>query len=93
MKTKLFLGLTLAMMIFAGNIFAAPKPKITMEQAREIALKRVGGEIEESDTVKKHNKSYYSFTVRKTNGVTTQVLVSEKGKIEQIKNEKPVKGK
>jgi hypothetical protein len=40
MKTKLFLGFTLAATVFSANIFAAPKSKISMEQAQEIAATR-----------------------------------------------------
>ena len=38
MKTKLFIGLTLATLVFGGNIFAATKPKITMEQAQAVLV-------------------------------------------------------
>ena len=93
MKTKLFLGLMLAATVFSGSIFAAPKPKITMERAQEIALRRVSGEVEKSDTVTKHNKATYSFFIKKSNGVTAHVLVNDKGKIKRIADEKPSKSK
>jgi uncharacterized membrane protein YkoI len=89
MKTKLFLGLMLATMVFSGNIFAAPKTKVTMERAQEIALRRVSGEVEQSDTIKRHNKPTYSFFIKKSDGITTHVLVSEKGKIKRITDETP----
>jgi len=89
MKTKLFLGLMLAATVFSANIFAAPKPKITMEQAQEIALRRVSGEVEQSDMVKRHNKPTYSFFIKKSNGVTAHVLVNDRGKIKRIADENP----
>ena len=93
MKTKLFLGLMLAATVFSANIFAAPKTKVSMERAQEIALRRVSGEVEKSDTITKHNKATYSFFIKKSNGITTHVLVSEKGKIKRVSDEKPSKSK
>ena len=83
----------LAATVFSANIFAAPKPKITMERAQEIALKRVSGEVEKSDMITKHNKATYSFFIRKSNGVTAHVLVNDRGKIKRIADEKPSKSK
>ena len=89
MKMKLFLGLTLATMVLSGNIFAAAKSKITMEQAQEIALRRVSGEVELSDTIEKHKKPVYSFFIKESDGVTTHILVNDKGKIKRIAAETP----
>lgn len=90
MKTKLFLGLTLATMIFGGSVFAAAKPTITQEEAQTIALKRVnGGDVEKAETVKKHNKSIYSFFIKDSNGIMSHVLVNEKGKIIRVADESP----
>ena len=80
-------------MVLSGNIFAAVKPKVTMEQAQEIALKRISGEVEQSDMVKKHNKPTYSFFIKKSDGVTAHVLVNEKGKIKRIADETPATAK
>ena len=93
MKTKLFLGFALAAMILSANVFAAPKSKITMEQAQEIALKRVSGEVEQSDTVKRHNKPLYSIFIKESDGVTAHVLVNDKGKIKRIADETPATAK
>lgn len=89
MKTKLFLGLIFATMVFSGNIFAAPRSKITMEQAQEIALKRINGEVEQADMVKRHNKPVYSFFIKESDGVTAHVLVNDKGKIKRVADETP----
>ena len=93
MKTKLFLGFTLAATVFSANIFAAPKSKISMEQAQEIALRRVGGEVAQADTVERHKKPVYSFFIMKSSGVTAHVLVSEKGKIKRVADETPATAK
>ena len=93
MKTKLFLGLALAATVCGGNVFAASNRKITMERAQEIALKRVAGEVEQADTVTKHGKQTYSFFIKEQNGVTTHVLVSEKGKIKRVADETPAAAK
>jgi len=89
MKTKLFLGLIFATMVFSGNIFAAPKSKITMEQAQEIALKRINGEVEQADMVNRRNKPVYSFFIKESDGVTAHVLVNDKGKITRVADETP----
>lgn len=88
----------LAATVFSANIFAAPKPKmskskVTMEQAQEIALRRVSGEVEQSDTVTRHKKPAYSFVIKKSNGATTHVLVNENGRIKSVTNEKTSKSK
>jgi uncharacterized membrane protein YkoI len=93
MKAKLFIGLTLATLVFAGNIFAGTKPKITMQQAQEIALKRVSGEVELSDTVTKHKKPVYSFFIKESDGVTAHVLVNDKGKVKRVADETPENAK
>lgn len=93
MKTKLFLGSMLAAIIFSANIFAAPKPKITMEKAQEIALKKVKGDVEQADTVTYHRKPLYSIFIKRSNGVTTHVLVTENGKVKSMRDETPAKAK
>ncbi|HEY8561239.1 MAG TPA: PepSY domain-containing protein [Pyrinomonadaceae bacterium] len=93
MKTKLFLSLTLAAIGMSGDIHAAPNRKVTVERAREIALGRVGGEIERADTVTRHKKPVYSFFIRKSDGGTAHVLVSEKGRIKRVADETPATAK
>lgn len=93
MKTKLFLGLTLATMILSAGIFAAPKSKITIEQAQAIALKRVSGEVELADMVTRHNKPLYSIFIKESDGVTAHVLVDDKGKIKRVADETPATAK
>jgi len=93
MKTKLFLGLILVTTVLSANIFAAPKSKITMEEAQEIALKRVSGEVEQADTVKRHNKPVYSIFIKKSDGITEHVLVNDKGKIKRLADETPATAK
>ena len=77
------------MLILSANLLAAPKSKVTMQQAEEIALKRVGGGVEQADTIEKHNKSVYSFFIRESDGVTAHVLIDEKGKIKRVADETP----
>ena len=64
-----------------------------MERAQEIALKRINGEVQQADTVTKHSKQTYSFFIKKPDGVTTHVLVSEKGKIKRVADEMPAAAK
>ena len=53
MKSKLFLGAVLTVILIGGNIFAAGKPKVTMEEAQAVALKRIPGTVESSGMQKK----------------------------------------
>lgn len=60
----------------------AKKAKITMEQAREIALKRVPGTIIEGELEKEKGKLVYSFDIRDANGKIMEVWVDAKnGKV------------
>jgi uncharacterized membrane protein YkoI len=93
MKTKLFLSLALAVVVCASGVFAAPKSRVSMEQAQAIALKRVSGEVEQADTVQRHKKSLYSIFIKRANGVTAHVLVNERGKIKSVRNETPATAK
>lgn len=93
MKTKLFLSLILAMLLCGANVFAATKAKITMEEAQGIALKRVSGDVEQTDTVMRHKKPLYSVFIKKSDGVTAHVLVNDKGKIKRVADETPATAK
>lgn len=94
MKAKLFLGLTLAAFLFGGNVYAAAKTrKISIERAEEIALKRVSGEIEQADAVMRHRRQTYSIFIKRPDGVTAHVLVSEKGRIKRVMDETPATAK
>ena len=80
MKSKLFLGAVLTVILVGGNIFAGGKPKVTMEEAQAVALKRIPGTVESSGMHKKD----YSFEIIGTDGIRTNVIVSGKGKIKQL---------
>lgn len=80
MKSKLFLGAILTVFLVGGNIFAAGKPKVTMEQARAIALKRIPGTVQSFAIHKKVS----SFEILAADGIKTNVIVSGKGKIKLL---------
>ncbi|MDT4898904.1 MAG: hypothetical protein QOH25_3981 [Acidobacteriota bacterium] len=66
----------------------AKQAKITMEQAREIALKRAPGTIEEGELEKEHGKLVYSFDIRNSQGTITEVQVNAKnGSIVSVEEE------
>lgn len=52
--------------------------KITMEQAREIALKRVNGTITEEDLEKEKGRLQYSFDIRDSSGKVFDVEIDAK---------------
>lgn len=82
MKIKLYSGAILTIMLIGGNILAAErtaKPPVTMEEAQAIAVKRIPGEVESSQMIKKD----YSFEINHA-GIRTNVIVNHKGKIKKL---------
>ena len=66
----------------------AKQAKITMEQARETALKRAPGKVESSELEREHGKLVYSFDIRNARGTITEVQVSAiTGKVVRIEHE------
>lgn len=66
----------------------ASQAKITKEQAREIALKRAPGTIEEEELEREHGKLVYSFDIRNAQGTITEVQVNAKdGSIVSVEEE------
>ncbi|MDT5062295.1 MAG: hypothetical protein QOH63_2754 [Acidobacteriota bacterium] len=62
--------------------------KITMEQARETALKRAPGTVEGSELEREHKLLVYSFDIRNSKGTITEVQVSAiTGKIVRVEHE------
>jgi uncharacterized membrane protein YkoI len=50
--------------------------KITMEQARETAIKRAPGTVEDGELEREHGRLIYSFDIRNAKGTITEVQVS-----------------
>jgi uncharacterized membrane protein YkoI len=66
----------------------ARQAKITMEQAREIALKRAPGNVESAELEREHRQLVYSFDIRDAQGTITEVQVNAiTGKIARIEHE------
>jgi uncharacterized membrane protein YkoI len=66
----------------------AKQAKITMEQARETALKRAPGNVESGELEKEHGKLVYSFDIRNSKGTITEVQVSAiSGKVVRVERE------
>ena len=66
----------------------AKQAKISMEQARQIALQRVSGEILESELDRETGKLVYEFEIRDQSGKIQEVLVdAQTGEIVSVKEE------
>jgi uncharacterized membrane protein YkoI len=66
----------------------AREAKITMEQARETALKRAPGNVESAELEREHKRLVYSFDIRNAKGTITEVQVSAiTGKIVSVEHE------
>jgi uncharacterized membrane protein YkoI len=72
----------------AAQAKLAKQAKITLEQAREIALKRAPGTIEESELEREHGRLVYSFDIRNARGTITEVQVSARsGRVVSVEEE------
>jgi uncharacterized membrane protein YkoI len=62
--------------------------KITMEQAKEIALRRAAGNVEGGELEREHGHLVYSFDIRNAKGTITEVQVDAKsGKVVRVEEE------
>jgi uncharacterized membrane protein YkoI len=62
--------------------------KITMEQARDVALKRAPGTVESSELEREHGRLVYSFDIRNSKGTIDEVQVSAlTGKVVRVEHE------
>ena len=70
--------------------FAAPKPKLSMKQARDIALKAVPGTVKSEEYEHEKGKWVYSFDITtKKPGVTEVLIDANTGKIIETSHETP----
>lgn len=53
----------------------AKKAKITLAQARDIALREDNGKVESEELEKEHGKLVYSFDIRNSTGTITEIWV------------------
>jgi uncharacterized membrane protein YkoI len=94
------LGLTPALLLANDTTKAAPtdqttmqkEAKISMEKAKEIALKKAPGTVESGELEREHGKLIYSFDIRNGKGSITEVNVSAiNGKIVAVQHENAAK--
>lgn len=92
MLTGVFLLTSASVSAQKENTKLAKEAKITMEQARETALKRAPGKIEEGELEKENGKLVYSFDIRTSDGMITEVQVDAKsGEIVSVEKEDAAK--
>lgn len=71
-----------------ANPKLARQAKITLDAARETALKNAAGEIESEELEREHGKLLYSFDIRNRKGTITEVQVDAKtGKLLSVQEE------
>ncbi len=63
------------------------KAKITLEQARETALKHTKGEVVSSELEREHGKVVYSFDIRTSKDVTEIQVSAITGRIVRVEHE------
>lgn len=88
---SLFAAAAVAVSTF-GATTAATKPKITMQQARAIALKKAPGKIKSEELENEHGKLIYSFDIATSAKAITEVNVDAmNGKIVAVQQENAAK--
>ncbi len=81
-----------AMAVSAFGATTAAKPKITMEQARAIALKKAPGKIKSAELENEHGKLIYSFDIATSAAAITEVNVDAlNGRIVAVQHENAAK--
>jgi len=79
----------------AGSLFAATtkvKPKITMSEARTIALKKAAGTVKSEELENEHGKWIYSFDIATSKSDITEVNVDAfNGKVVAVQHENAAK--
>ena len=85
--------LPLLILVFAvPALLAADKPKISMDKAKAIALKKVpNGKIESAELEKEGGKLIYSFDIKASRGITEVNVDAMNGKVVAVQNESPAK--
>lgn len=101
MKQSTFAAFALTAVITASPaLFAGPagqaalqkEAKISMDQARAIALKKAPGKVESGELEREHGALIYSFDIRTSKGDVTEVNVSAiDGKIIALQHENAAK--
>ena len=94
MKHKTIAAFIAAAAMTASTFAAttATKPKITMEQARAIALKKAPGTIKSEELENEHGKLIYSFDIAASAKAVTEVNVDAlNGKIVAVQHENAAK--
>ena len=90
MSKKLIVALSLVSLVTVG-VYAA-KPKITMAQARTIALKKAPGTIKSAELENEHGKLIYSFDIATSKSGVTEVNVDAmNGRIVAVQHENAAK--
>jgi uncharacterized membrane protein YkoI len=93
MKTPsiaVFLAVSLSAAAFAAA--TVQKPKITMAQARVIALKKAPGTVRSAELENEHGKLIYSFDIATSKTAITEVNVDAmNGKIVAVQQESAAK--
>lgn len=83
---------TAALTVSTFAATTATKPKITMEQARTIALKKAPGTIKSAELENEHGKLIYSFDIATSPKAITEVNVDAlNGKIVAVQQENAAK--
>lgn len=82
----LVLALTLATSL-CGVAQTKPNPKITMEQAKAVALQKESGTVKSSELEKEHGRWIYSFDISRPGGIREVNVDANTGKVVEDSNE------
>ncbi|MGC2698206.1 MAG: PepSY domain-containing protein [Candidatus Angelobacter sp.] len=85
-------NLIVCLLLLASSLLAQSKreaPKLTMEQAKKIALEKEPGTLQSKELEKEHGKLIYSFDIRTASGIHEVNVDAMSGNVIEDKVETP----
>jgi len=80
---------SLGLMLAASTAFASPKPKLTMAEAKKIALAKHDGKIKSAELETENGVQQYSFDIKTDKGLFEVGVNANDGSIVEDKMESP----
>lgn len=85
---KKYIACALSLMMFTSSpSFSADAPKLTVEQAQEIALKKVAGKVQKHELENEGANAIYTFEIKTPENKTIEVEVNgNTGEVLEVEN-------
>ena len=85
---KQYIACAISLIMFAASpSFSAEPPKLTAEQAQEIALKKIAGEVQKHEMESEDGKAVYVFEIKTSESKVMEVNIDgNTGEVLEIEN-------